>query len=478
MHLHLRDIMGSPDSISRIFFYRVGGTGMGAAATLLKQCGFYVEGADTKFNPPMSTYLQSTSITLHNLDEVSDEHIKTFDLIVVGNVVAKDSEEANRVERLGVPLVSFPAVLGGLVLPKFNVVGITGTHGKTTTTYFLTQIFEHLGESPGYFIGGVIGGRNPANLGSGKYFFIESDEYDSCYFEKISKFRSYGVNDLILTSLEFDHADIFSSVEDIEIQFSHILENLKTSVIYCSDYPSSNKLKLQHEKTGMPWIAYGNSSATGPHIVSSTPSGTCFELVIDGVKSVFSTNVVGEHNIFNLTSSILYAVREGFSVEEVATAVSSLQMVKRRQEFRGIYNGSVIIDDFAHHPRAVRHSIDSLRVLYPNKKINIVMEPNSATARSSIFQAEFEGALSKADRVVLVAIDRPTTVVGVKDFDVDKAVRNLDNNYGVPATAVEDLECLLTELEAISNKNSVVAILSNGTCLDLWQSTFVERLEK
>lgn len=451
---------------------------MGAAANLLEQCGFYVEGADAQFAPPMSTYLQSTSITLHHLDKVSDEHIKTFDIIVVGNAVARGSDDANRLESLGVPMASFPAVLGGLVLPKFNVVGIAGTHGKTTTTYFLTQIFEHIEESPGYFIGGVLDKRKPSELGSSKYFFIESDEYDSCYFEKISKFRSYGINDLILTSLEFDHADIFSSVEDIEAEFSNLLENLECPVVYCSDYPSSIKLKEKYESIGVPWIPYGESSETGPHIISSTADGTEFELLIDGVKKSFSTNVVGDYNIFNLTAAILYAVKEGCAVEDVSSAVSNLKMVKRRQEFRGTYKGAVIIDDFAHHPRAVKHSIEGLRTLYPCKKINVVMEPRSATARSDLFQKEFEKSLSGADRVVLLALAKPTTVVGAKDFDVEGVVSNLNSNYGVPAFVAEDLEHLIVELDRMAAEDVVIAVLSNGTCLDLWQSDFVERLEQ
>ena len=213
--LDYSDLKKIQKDIKRVFFYRVCGTGMGAAACLLKEKGYEVEGGDTNFYPPMSTYLESTGIPLHKLEKIDQEFLKSFDLIVVGNVVPNGSPDARLIEELGVNFSSFPTAIGALVLSDVNVIGIAGTHGKTTTTYFATQIFENLKADPGYLIGGVMVGRPSSKLGNGKYFFIESDEYDSAYFEKISKFRSYAIDNLILTSLEYDHADIFASVEAI-----------------------------------------------------------------------------------------------------------------------------------------------------------------------------------------------------------------------------------------------------------------------
>ncbi len=171
-------------TVKKVFFYRVCGTGMGAAACLLKEKGYLVEGGDSNFYPPMSTYLESTGIPLHKVDQITREFLKSFDLIVVGNVIPKGGADATLIEELGVKFVSFPTAIGALVLSDVNVVGIAGTHGKTTTTFFATQIFENIGADPGYLIGGVMEGRPSAKLGNGKYFFIESDEYDSAYFEK------------------------------------------------------------------------------------------------------------------------------------------------------------------------------------------------------------------------------------------------------------------------------------------------------
>ena len=192
---------------------------MGAAACLLRESGRHVEGADVAFAPPMDAYLRSTGIPLHPLAEVSDNYLKSFDLIVVGNVVARNSPDAQRLERLGVPLISFPAALNKFILQDKRVVGVAGTHGKTTTTFLAVQVFEALGEKPGYFIGGVMEDRGSSHIGERELFFIESDEYDCAWFEKIAKFRLYNISDLILTSLEYDHADIYGSLEDIVDQF-------------------------------------------------------------------------------------------------------------------------------------------------------------------------------------------------------------------------------------------------------------------
>ena len=240
---------------------------MGAAARLLKEIKWEVEGGDVSFDPPMGPYLKSLGIPLHFLPDIEDDHLRSFDFIVVGNVVSGKSKDARRLEGLGVELISFPALLKKFVLFDKKVVGVAGTHGKTTTTFFLTQIFTRLGANPGYFIGGVLEKMPSAHLGKGDYFFIEADEYDSSYFSKVAKFRLYNIYDLILTSLEFDHGDIFSSLEDIKDQFRHLLTSLKGSCIFCSDYSASFSLKK--EFSHLSWIDYGKKSSLGPTHIES-----------------------------------------------------------------------------------------------------------------------------------------------------------------------------------------------------------------
>lgn len=469
------EILENQFKIKKIFFYRVCGTGMGAAACLLKEKGFDVEGADNNFSPPMSDYLESTKIPLYQLSDISKEKLQEYDLIVVGNVVPNGSEDAKQVENSGVPYCSFPAAIGGLVLKNVNVVGIAGTHGKTTTTYFITQLFEKLGEKPGYFIGGVMPGRNSSVLGDGKYFFIESDEYDSSYFEKISKFRLYHLNSMILTSLEFDHADIFNNVEDIKDQFRPTLNELDGVLIYENSFSATNELvdELKNLKT----FTYGDSSQSGPVILEQGAEGTTFEVKFSNETLKFKTSVIGKHNILNLSACITYALNEGFSVEKVRNAVESLEMVKRRQEVRGLFHNAIVIDDFAHHPRSVKFTIDTIKQKYPSREVLVVMEPNSATARSNLFQNEFEESLSTADTLIMVKPPRPTSIKSAKDLDCQKIVERLRTD-GKDAFYIDNLRDLLDKLNDYSKKEIVFLILSNGTCLDLWKSEFVSELKK
>lgn len=446
---------------------------MGAAACLLKERGLEIEGGDTQFYPPMGDYLKSTGIPCHDLKTFDPAKLKNFDLIVVGNVVPKNSPDAKVIEESGVPFCSFPAALGAFVLKDTNVIGIAGTHGKTTTTYFATQVFEKLEVNPGYFIGGVIEGRPSAKLGDGRYFFIESDEYDSGYFEKYSKFQSYEIDHLVLTSLEFDHADIFANLDAIKAEFRNLMQKLTSGVIHSSDYPAILELKseMTSVRQRLYWEQYGSDDSHGPKIVSSSEKGTVFEL--RGRK--FETNVVGLHNILNLSSIIIFALKEGFSHEQVQGAIRDLQMVRRRQELRGYYRTVPVIDDFAHHPRAVELTLQALRSKYPNRQMLVVMEPNSATARSNIFQKEFELSLSIASQVVFAKPVRPTSVGWAGNLDVEAMAKNL-SSQGKPSIAVANLEELRKELDQRLSGEDLLVVLSNGTCLGLWESSFVKEL--
>lgn len=470
------DLIASRHKIKKVFFYRICGAGMGPAAVLVKQAGFDVEGADSAFYPPMSTFLETTGIPLFKLDEVTPEFLQKYDLIVVGNSVSGKAEGARMIEKTGVPFTSFPSALGSLVLKDKNVVGIAGTHGKTTTTYFMTQLLENLGQNPGYLVGGIIEGRDPSKLGD-KYFVIESDEYDSAYFHKISKFRLYEMKNMILTSLEFDHADIFSSVEKIEDEFRAVIPNMKSTLIFNTEYPSA--LKLQREYGGndrQKWFLYGKDSKIGPHDVRTSEHGSEFTVEWKGERIPFSSTVVGQHNVLNLTSCLVFLLSEGFDVARVQEAARSLQMVKRRQEIRGTYKGMTVIDDFAHHPRAITVTMEAIRARFPKKKIITIFEPISATARSSIFQSEFRDSLAASDKVIVAKPDLPTTALGGTDLDGEKLAREISEK-GRPAVCVKALADLRKTIDDFAEENAVLLILSNRTCLGLWESDFVQALK-
>jgi UDP-N-acetylmuramate: L-alanyl-gamma-D-glutamyl-meso-diaminopimelate ligase len=471
-----QELIKKRSQIKKVFFYRICGAGMGPAAVLVKQAGFEVHGADSAYYPPMSTFLETTGIPLFKLEEVTPDFLKQYDLIVVGNSVSGKAEAARMIEKVGVPFTSFPSALGSLVLKEKNVIGIAGTHGKTTTTYFMTQLLEKLGQNPGYLVGGIIEGRDPAKLGD-KYFVIESDEYDSAYFHKISKFRLYELKNLILTSLEFDHADIFSSVEKIEDEFRDVIPGMKSTLVFNQDYPSAMKLFSDYagKNPSQKWFLYGEGSEMGPHDVQTHEFGSNFSIRWKSEKISFTSNVVGQHNVLNLTSCLIYLLSEGFGVSDLQKAAKEIGMVKRRQEVRGRYKEMIVIDDFAHHPRAISVTMDAIRARFKGRKVITIFEPISATARSSIFQNEFRDSLLTSDKIILAKASIPTTALGGKDLDVDLLAQELSSR-GRPSSCVTKLEELRSMIDQYAEKDAVLLVLSNRTCLGLWESGFVKEL--
>jgi UDP-N-acetylmuramate: L-alanyl-gamma-D-glutamyl-meso-diaminopimelate ligase len=469
------DLAASSSTIKRIFFYRICGTGMGACACLLKERGYEIEGADLSFAPPMDEYLRSTGIPLYQLDEVDGEFLKKYDLIVVGNSVPRKSDYARTIEECGTPFTSFPTVMGTLVLKEQNVIGLAGTHGKTTTTYFMTQILENLGKKPGYFIGGIMEGRPPSRLGDGSYFSIESDEYDSAYFQKYSKFRQYEINHMVLTSLEFDHADIFNDISDIEAEFEAAIPKIDKTFIFSNDFSSCVKLHDKFKNHGK-WYLYGESSPLGPKDIVSNEKGSTFKLNLEGTDVEFSTNIIGKHNIFNISACVIFCLNEGFSIKEVQKALQGLKLVKRRQELRGRYKGAYVIDDFAHHPRAVDLTIEAIKQTYPGKEVVVVFDPISATARSNRFQDEFTNALKRADKVIACKPMIATTAKGSDDLDTQMMASDLTAD-GITSVSVSELEALRKAIDDYISEESVLLVLSNRTALGLWQSEFVNEIK-
>jgi len=466
-------LLEQKDQIKKIFFYRICGTGMGACACLLKEAGFSVEGADTSFSPPMSTYLDSTGIPCFDLKDVNKKFLEKYDLIVVGNSVPRNSDQAKMIEECGVAFTSFPSIMGAFVLKDKNVIGVAGTHGKTTTTYFMTQILENLGLKPGYFIGGILDDRPPSTIGRDDYFIIESDEYDSAYFQKYSKFRLYELNHMILTSLEFDHGDIYDSIEDIEKEFEAVLPNINKFIIANDDYPSILKLHKKYKSDN--WAIYGETSKLGPSNLDLGSNGSSFDLEFKGEVNRFKTNVVGKHNILNIASCLHLLLKDGFKAEDLQKALNNLGLVKRRQEVRGHYQGSIVIDDFAHHPKAIDLTIDAIKTKYVGREVVTVFEPVSATARSSYFQDEFSLSLKKSDKVIIAKNSLQTTVSGGENLDCNKLVSTLENE-NTPAFCAEDLNSLRAKIDEWIKPNSVLLVLSNRTCIGLWESDFVKEL--
>tara|TARA_B100000925_G_scaffold289647_1_gene272976 strand:+ start:3074 stop:4456 length:1383 start_codon:yes stop_codon:yes gene_type:complete len=443
------------DKIKKVLFFRVCGTGMGAAACLLKEVGFEVFGTDRDYFPPMSTYLEEVGIPKIPFVNIN---FSEYDLVVVGNVVARGSQEARKIEESGVPFCSFPEIIGEYVLKDKVVIGVSGTHGKTTTTYMLIQILEKLGVRPGYLVGGVINGRPSSSLGNGDYFVIESDEYDTAYFEKTPKFIHYYINHLILTSLEYDHADIYSSIDDIRRVFEGLVQSISGNIVFNNSFDSIDFVDGENA------ISYGQKSINGPKEIRCEGDEVCFDLF---GKEVF-TNIFGEHNVLNLSAAIIILKRLNFDISKVLQACLNIKLVKRRQEFLGEKEGIIFYDDFAHHPTAMGLTLESFRKKFQNKELSVVFEPASSTARSDVFENEFCEVLNRADRVFIVEPQRSTSALGAKNIDVEGVVSRLNKEEIFASSGgSSELDCFLENTES-----GIVIFMSNGKLLGIKEKLF------
>lgn len=461
--------------LKKIFFFRICGMGMGTTATLFREAGYEVSGCDVAFYPPMGDYLKKMGVNCLSVESTTQEILKNYDIIVVGNSVGANSKEAKLIEECGVPFTSFPCILGELILKNKKVVGIAGTHGKTTTTYYLTQILSNLGQDVGYLVGGVLTDREASHLGKSEYFIIESDEYDSSYFQKFSKFRLYHIKELVLAALEFDHADIFPTLRDIEIQFETIIPQI-SGMVYNADYPSAQKMASYFKDISRKEpIGYGLKYKNGPHSMVVSSNQTQFKLTVNNKEEEFQTNIIGPQNILNLSACILFCLKEGFDLVAVKNSIKNLKNVKRRQELRGKFGKLLVIDDFAHHPTAITLTLESIKKSYPNYPIHVVFEAVTSTARSNAFQKQFVESLKGATTVFVANPQIPTNAKQFENLNYTQLVEDIRSS-GIESSEFKELVPLRRSIDSLSDKDGVLLVLSNRTVLGLWESDFVKAI--
>lgn len=455
---------------AKIFFLRICGTGQGAASMIMRQMGYEIAGADSEFYPPMSDFLESEKIQLLNMSELTMDDLKKYDLIVVGNAIAKNSDWGKSLTNdNSLLLTTFPDLLGASILNEKIVVGVAGTHGKTTTTYLLTQIANQLDLKASHLIGGVIG-KPMGYVNSGKYFFIESDEYDTAYFKKDSKFFYYNIHHLILTSVEFDHGDIFPDLETMENAFKKLIDIIPGNIIYNNDYPISSYIAKQNREIEN--YSYGNNSIK---IVTAAPEGTSFSFLYKNITYKTKTNLVGTHNILNLTAALQFFLSQGFNWEDLNKTLGDLKLPQRRQELKYSINGNVFIDDFAHHPTAVAQTLKAIALKYPDKELCLVFAPHSATARSSVFQKDWSNSMELASKICLVKPNKANSVVNAQLLNMEVLAKELKEKYLKEVVIVQELNELKNLVDDwVSEKNTinmkkVVAVFSNGPVLGFWK---------
>jgi UDP-N-acetylmuramate: L-alanyl-gamma-D-glutamyl-meso-diaminopimelate ligase len=439
------------------------GTGMGSLAGMLKDSGYVVTGSDENVYPPMSDFLASCNIEI-NCGYRAENLTPRPDLVVVGNTIRKTNPEALALAELDIPYVSFPQALGFYFLTGKTSLVVTGTHGKTTTSSLLATLLHKAGQTPGFMVGGLVQAFNRNyNLGDSPYFVVEGDEYDTAFFDKGPKFLHYQPHIAIVTSIEFDHADIFADLDAIKQSFSRLMAIMPKDgcIVACFDSQEVKEITAQAQCTV---LGYGMNAGSDWSIknLEVGPDGTFFDVINKGqFYSRCKSPMPGRHNALNALAVIAVLDRLGLGKEAVTAGLSSFEGVRRRQEVRGVVDNITVIDDFAHHPTAVRETLAALKQAYSGQRLVAVFEPRTNSSRRQIFQKDYVSAFDSAYRVIvrepMPLPDFPADqLFSSKQLASDLKKRNID------ALSFANTDEILEHLESTLLPGDVVAILSNG----------------
>ncbi len=448
--------------IQHIHLIAICGTGMGSLAGLLKERGHRVTGSDQNVYPPMSTELEALGITLcqgYGADNLSPRP----DLVIIGNAVSKNNPEVEEVIRLGIPYLSMPQAVSRFFIEGKKSIVIAGTHGKTTTTALMAHCLIDLKSEPGYLIGGVLHGEKNYAAGSGAYFAIEGDEYDTAFFDKGPKFLHYQPYYTIITSLEFDHADIYRDIDHLTASFAALIEKNDPKGFLMLYGPSDRLISLA-QKSGKAFHTYGLEPQydwNAQNIVFSS-EGVDFDIFFKNQKEItVHTPMAGRHNVQNALAVYGILRRLNFEPQAIKEVLNTFKGVKRRQEIRGVVGNITVMDDFAHHPTAVLETIGAIKSKYPNHKIWAVFEPRSASSKRSIFHDQYTRAFDQADHVILAGVFMPEKVKDAAVLDVPQLTKDISAR-GKDALFIAEVDDIVTHLAKNAKGPAVILIMSNG----------------
>jgi UDP-N-acetylmuramate: L-alanyl-gamma-D-glutamyl-meso-diaminopimelate ligase len=446
----------------RVHLLGICGTAMAALAGSLRQMGHRVTGSDEHVYPPMSTHLAALGIPF--AEGYRPENIPPdVELVVVGNVIRESNPEAAEMRRRGLPHISMAEAVRRFAIAGRHSVTIAGTHGKTTTTALMAHALVEAGADPGFLIGGIARNFNSNfRVGDGRYFVVEGDEYDSAYFDKTPKFFKYQPRTLLFTSLEYDHADIYPDLDAIRAQFAALLAALPENglLVACADDPNvAGLLGRAH----CPVVTYGFGAGAAVRLVDwqSQGPGAWFTTRWQGRERAWRSPLAGRYNALNAAAVITAGRRLGLDDAALQRALDTFQGVKRRQEVRGEVNGVLVIDDFAHHPTAIRVTIDGMRQRYAGRRLWAVFEPRSFTARSAVFRDQFPPAFLGAERVVIAPPFTSSYSAGVERLDSAQVAAEI-RRLGGWAEAPADTQAIVELLAAQARPGDVVLVMSNG----------------
>ena len=458
---------GLPDHVETIHLMAICGTGMGAFAGLLKAAGYRVRGSDAGVYPPMSTQLEAEGIGL--MEGFAAGNLEPApDLVVVGNAISSPNPEAVAMRDADLHYASFPETLGSLFLSRRHPYVVAGTHGKTTTCSILAWALTALGTDPGFLVGGVLEnfGRNYRVGAEGAPFVVEGDEYDTAYFDKVPKFVHYRPKSAIVTSVEFDHADIYRDLEHVRQAFRAFVDLLPPDgvLLACVDGVEVPPIA---ERSAAPVAYYSTrddprATWTG-RVVQAGPSGMQFDVVRKGVVfGRFECMLVGEHNLANLLAVVGLLGERGFEAAPIASALASYQGVKRRQTVFAEPGGITLIDDFAHHPTAVKATIEATRVRFgAGRRLWTVFEPRTNTTRRNIFQDEYGRSFVGTDQLLVAPVHLPEKAPEGERFDTERLADDVRSG-GTKARLTSGVDEIVAILAAEARPGDLVLILSNG----------------
>ncbi len=436
---------------------------MASLAGMIKQRGFLVTGSDAAVYPPMSDFLAGLGIPV--AQPYAEKNLEPRpDLVIVGNAISRGNVELERVLDERIPFQSMPQVLYDEFLRRHSVIAIAGTHGKTTTTSMLAWIFHVARRDPSFLIGGIaenFGGS--FRVGAGREFIIEADEYDTAFFDKGPKFLHYFPDVVVLTSVEFDHADIYKDLDAVKTAFKRLV-NLVPRRGVITAWDGSNNVDECIARAFCPVERYGFNADSRWRVadLQYDPQRTRWTVLRGGEPwANLEFGLAGEYNVLNATAAAAIAAHYDITPRQIAEALSTFKSVRRRLEVRAEVNGVTIIDDFAHHPTAIAETLKALRSRYAGRRLWAILEPRSNTLRRNVFQDALAISLSLADQVVIAAIFKSEAIPEHERLNVGAVIDNV-RRRGRDARQLPDADTIAAAVAPELRPGDVVAILSNG----------------
>lgn len=435
------------------------GTGMGSLAGLFKEKGYRVTGSDSACYPPISNQLENLGIK-PMLGYSADNLKGRPDLVIIGNVIPKSNPEAAYVLANNIPYISMPEAVEKSFLADKESIVITGTHGKTTTSNITAWLLDYAGKNPGFLIGGVgLNFGKSYRYTDSNYFVIEGDEYDTAFFDKGPKFLHYRPKYAIISSLEFDHADIYKDLKHVQSSFAKLLQIVPKDGI-CLVNADSESIKEISDNAQCKLITYGFSKEADYRLEASLDNSD-FTIHHAGNRFFFETPLIGRHNILNAASAIIILMQIGIAPELLASGLKEFKGVKRRQEVRAIVNDIQVIDDFAHHPTAILETIDGFKTKYPEKRLWAIFEPRSNTTRRKVFQGDLATAFDKADKVIISDVFHSADIRENERLDPVELVSSINKN-GDDAFFITKTDYIIEFLVRNAQPGDIMLIMSNG----------------